>query len=256
MAGPVGKSVSLWLLPQGAPGMIVDDEFLDEKTNNYVLALAISADRVGLSYLDISTGSFRVTEAGRQDTAVEAALSLTPSEILLPASYQNNPDYIEFINEIGEIPVDGKIIEESGMQVKDIGGGCICCEVASTFAKTIYRLYKDFRPDHVLVEPTGVAVPHQVKLAARMGGRDAKISLGPAIVLFDATRPAELLDMDMLGQLVTTQVKDADMISISKVDAVDDASVEESIQQVRAVNAKAEIYHLSSFTGFMPNSVP
>lgn len=153
------------------------------------------------------------------------------------------------VNEIGEIPVDGKIIEESGMQVKDIGGGCICCEVASTFAKTVYRLYKDFGPDHVLVEPTGVAVPHQVKLAARMGGRDAKISIGPAIVLFDATRPAELLDLDMLGQLVITQVKDADMISISKVDAVDEASVEESIQQVRTHNSRAEIYRLSAFTG-------
>jgi G3E family GTPase len=101
----------------------------------------------------------------------------------------------------------------------------------------------------VLVEPTGVAVPHQVKLAARMGGRDAKISMGPAIVLFDATRPAELLDMEMLGQLVTTQVKDADVIAISKVDAVDDAAVGDSAQRVRAVNAKAEILNLSSFTG-------
>jgi G3E family GTPase len=153
------------------------------------------------------------------------------------------------VNEIGEIPVDGKIIEESGMQVKDIGGGCICCEVASTFAKTIYRLYKEFNPDHVLVEPTGVAVPHQVKLAARMGGRDAKISIGPAIVLFDATRPAELLDMDMLGQLVTTQVKDADVIAISKVDATDEAAVEDSAERVRELNAKAGMVNLSSFTG-------
>jgi len=153
------------------------------------------------------------------------------------------------VNEIGEIPVDGKIFEESGMQVKDIGGGCICCEVASTFAKTIYRLYKDFNPDHVLVEPTGVAVPHQVKLAARMGSRDAKISIGPAIVLFDATRPAELLDMDMLGQLVTTQIKDADVIAISKVDAVDEAAVSESAQRVREYNAKADICNLSSFSG-------
>jgi G3E family GTPase len=135
------------------------------------------------------------------------------------------------------------------MMVKDIGGGCICCEVAATFAKTIYRIYKDFSPDHILVEPTGVAVPHQVKLAARMGGRDAKISMGPAIVLFDATRPAELLDMEMLGQLVTTQVKDADIIAISKVDAVDDAAVGDSSQRVRAYNAKAEILNLSSFTG-------
>jgi G3E family GTPase len=153
------------------------------------------------------------------------------------------------VNEIGEIPVDGKIIEESGMRVKDIGGGCICCEVASTFAKTVYGLYKDFHPDHVLVEPTGVAVPRQVKLAAQMSGRDAKISLGPAIVLFDATRPAELLDMDMLGQLVVTQVKDADVVAISKVDAVDETATVEATQRVREFNEQAEILNLSSFTG-------
>ncbi|MFW2367080.1 MAG: GTP-binding protein [Desulforhopalus sp.] len=151
------------------------------------------------------------------------------------------------VNEIGEIPVDGKIMEESGMMVKDIGGGCICCEVASSFAKTLTLLYKSFKPDHVLVEPTGVAVPHQVKLAARMGGRDAKISLGPAIVLFDATRPAELLDMDMLGQLVTTQVKDADVLAISKVDAVEESAVADSAERIRDYNTRAPIVHLSSF---------
>lgn len=153
------------------------------------------------------------------------------------------------VNEIGEIPVDGRVIEESGMRMKDIGGGCICCEVAATFAKTLYGLYKEFRPDHVLVEPTGVAVPHQVKLAARMGGRDAKVSLGPAIVLFDATRPAELLDMDMLGQLVVTQVKDADIVAISKVDAVDDSAVAEAARKIGKLNERAEIINLSSFTG-------
>lgn len=151
------------------------------------------------------------------------------------------------VNEIGEIPVDGKVMEESGMQVKDIGGGCICCEVASSFAKTLTRLYRSFSPEHVLVEPTGVAVPHQVKLAARMGGRDAKISMGPAIVLFDATRPAELLDMDMLGQLVTTQVRDADIIAVSKIDAVTEKGVEDSTRRVREYNARAEMVKLSSF---------
>lgn len=153
------------------------------------------------------------------------------------------------VNEIGEIPVDGKIMEESGMRVKDIGGGCICCEVASTFAKTVYSLYKEFGPEHLLVEPTGVAVPHQVKLAARMSSRDAKISLGPAIVLFDATRPAELLDMDMLGQLVTTQVKDADVVAISKADAVSEKELADTAERVRNLNEKAEILQLSSFTG-------
>ncbi len=153
------------------------------------------------------------------------------------------------VNEIGEIPVDGKIIEETGLRVKDIGGGCICCEVAATFAKTIYALYREFNPDHVLVEPTGVAVPHQVKLAARMGGRDAKIALGPAIVLFDATRPAELLDMDALGQLVTTQVKDANVVAVSKVDAVDPGTLDGTESKIKELNPDAELLRLSTFSG-------
>jgi G3E family GTPase len=109
-------------------------------------------------------------------------------------------------------------------------------------------LSREFRPDHLLVEPTGVAVPHQVKLAARMGGRDAKISLGPAIVLFDATRPAELLDMEMLGQLVTTQVKDADVVAISKVDAVEEETLVATAAKLRELNEHAQIVRLSSFT--------
>jgi len=153
------------------------------------------------------------------------------------------------VNEIGEIPVDGKIIEESGMRVKDIGGGCICCEVAVSFGKTLVMLYRDFRPDHILVEPTGVAIPHQVKSAAKMGMRDAKLTVGVAIVLFDATRPAELLDMDMLGRLVINQVQDADVLAISKVDAVDDATRAEVSKRIREFNDRADIIYLSSFTG-------
>jgi G3E family GTPase len=153
------------------------------------------------------------------------------------------------VNEIGEIPVDGKVIEESGMQVKDIGGGCICCEVAVTFGKTLTMLYKSFNPDHVLVEPTGVAIPHQVKSAAKMGMRDAKVEVGAAVVLFDATRPAELLDLDMLGKLVVNQVQDADFLAISKVDAVDEAMLGDVAKRVKEYNDHAEIIFCSAFTG-------
>lgn len=34
------------------------------------------------------------------------------------------------VNEIGAIPVDGKVVQEYGLTVKDLGGGCICCQVA------------------------------------------------------------------------------------------------------------------------------
>ena len=153
------------------------------------------------------------------------------------------------VNEIGEIPVDGKIIEEGGMTVKDIGGGCICCEVAVSFGKTLVALYKQFNPDYVLVEPTGVAIPHQVKSAAKMGMRDAKLTVGSAIVLFDATRPAELLDMDMLGNLVVNQVRDADFLAISKIDAVDPSLLDDIARRVKEHNETAETVFVSAFTG-------
>ena len=44
------------------PGMIVDDTLLDGKTNNYVMSLATCNNAVGISCLDISTGTFRVSE--------------------------------------------------------------------------------------------------------------------------------------------------------------------------------------------------
>ena len=91
------------------------------------------------------------------------------------------------VNELGEIPVDGKVVEESELAVKTIGGGCICCEVSATFQRTLGILAREFSPDIVIAEPTGIAIPHQVKLVAAMGGRDYKVSLGPAIILFDAT---------------------------------------------------------------------
>ena len=53
----------------------------------------------------------------------------------------------------------------------------------------------------------------------------------------------------MLGQLVVTQIKDADIVAISKVDAVDEASKAESAGKIRELNEKAEILYISSFTG-------
>ena len=93
------------------------------------------------------------------------------------------------VNEIGEIPVDGQVVEKCGLKVKTLGGGCICCEIAFNFAGTLVMLYKSVNPDIVLTEPTGVAVPHRVKTAILMGGRDCEVSMGPAVVLFDAMRP-------------------------------------------------------------------
>ena len=160
------------------------------------------------------------------------------------------------VNEIGSIPVDGAVIEESGMKVKQLGGGCICCEIAQSFANTVTILGLEFKPDLLLVEPTGVAIPRQVKLVAKMGGRDTQVEVGPAIVLFDSSRPEELMDDELMGILVKSQLRDADIVVISKVDMVDRSRIEECKEMITEVIPKTPRFiEVSAIDGTGVNEV-
>ncbi|QTA92193.1 DNA mismatch repair protein MutS [Desulfonema magnum] len=79
------------------PGMIIENEFLDEKSNNYIFSIATQKGRgdvsvMGFSYLDISTGTFRVSESEDSDAVIDEMLRVSPKEILLPESLKN-PSY-------------------------------------------------------------------------------------------------------------------------------------------------------------------
>ena len=72
------------------PGMILENELLERSTHNYILALAVHERQVGLAYLDISTGTFRLTETDDRQAALEEALRIDPREILIAESAQTN----------------------------------------------------------------------------------------------------------------------------------------------------------------------
>jgi DNA mismatch repair protein MutS len=75
------------------PGMIIDDEFLDARANNFILAAAQAPGRWGLAYLDLSTGTFRVTESDALQAVVDESRRVAPREILLPESARAAADY-------------------------------------------------------------------------------------------------------------------------------------------------------------------
>ena len=84
------------------PGMIIDSEFLDERSNNFVLAFAHFEDLSAIAYLDISTGTFRVTESKDLRALIDETMRISPSEILLPASAKTDarcPSIIQALSE-------------------------------------------------------------------------------------------------------------------------------------------------------------
>jgi DNA mismatch repair protein MutS len=73
------------------PGMVVDAESLSPKENNYLLSLFAGGGEIwGVSYLDLSTGEFRVTELDGKDAAFAEVACVNPREILLPLPFRDN----------------------------------------------------------------------------------------------------------------------------------------------------------------------
>jgi DNA mismatch repair protein MutS len=76
------------------PGMLIENELLDERSNNYVLAIKCRDELTGLAFLDISTGAFRITESKDADVIIEEIQRISPREILLPESSKADPDFL------------------------------------------------------------------------------------------------------------------------------------------------------------------
>jgi G3E family GTPase len=154
------------------------------------------------------------------------------------------------VNDVGEVSVDGSVMQEYGLTVKDIGGGCICCQVAGSMLKTLELLANGPNPDIIIIEPTGMAVPKAIKETVLMlSVKKVTIEIGPTIVLFDMTRSEKLLTYDTLKRLITTQLKDADIIALSKVDMVSEEAIGHAGETVHLITPKADIIRLSTRTG-------
>ena len=80
------------------PGMILNEELLDKKSNNYLLALSKTNQFSAIAYIDISTGTFKTTQVLNTKSKfpqdlIDEALKVDPKEILLPSNFEKDPVY-------------------------------------------------------------------------------------------------------------------------------------------------------------------
>ena len=59
-------------------------------------------------------------------------------------------------NDFGDFSVDAALLREGGYQVREMNAGCICCSLTGDFTAALASLLKTYRPDVVLIEPSGV----------------------------------------------------------------------------------------------------
>ncbi len=92
------------------PGMILNEELLDKKSNNFLAAVCVCQGFAGLACLDISTGMFRTTEIqaanGRiPSTLIDEALKIDTREILMPASFKGDPSHRLLVQAFDQIQI-------------------------------------------------------------------------------------------------------------------------------------------------------
>lgn len=153
------------------------------------------------------------------------------------------------VNDIGDVSVDARFLEDHGLQARQIADGCICCQLSGQLSNTLARLFEAFQPELVLIEPTGVALPWKIKRASEFseGRAPTGITHAPVITLFDPSR-IELL-LKAVRRPVEAQLRDAQIIVINKVDAADAGQLARAREFVREVNASARVLEISALRG-------
>lgn len=153
------------------------------------------------------------------------------------------------VNEIGERGIDDQFMRRLGLSVWELLNGCICCTLAADLVTTLQTLDADYRPDLVILEPSGVAESGSILSALRYY-RGTPLEMVRTICLIDPQRLAILLEV--LTPLVTAQIRSADTLLINKVDVATPDEIAEARETVAAINPEARMVLASAKAGLEP----
>lgn len=123
------------------------------------------------------------------------------------------------VNEFGALPIDEDLIEAEGDDLISIAGGCICCSFGSDLTAALLKLANlQQRPDHVVIECSGVALPGAIAASISL---IAQYRHDGTVVLLDAETGQDQLRDDFIGDTIQRQINDADLILLTKSDLAD-----------------------------------
>ena len=140
-------------------------------------------------------------------------------------------------NEFGEIGIDGGFLKESGIEIKEINSGCICCSLVGDFASSINEIIEKFNPERIIVEPSGVGKLSDIISAIKEIQSDVKLNILATVV----DGPKAKVYLKNFGEFFINQVDAADTVIINKIDKLSDEKILEVVGLVKEKNPDANI---------------
>ena len=142
-------------------------------------------------------------------------------------------------NEFGEIGIDGGFLKDSGVEIREMNSGCICCSLVGDFGTSLKEVVDKYHPDRIIIEPSGVGKLSDVIKAVKDLHIENEIRLNSASTVADASKVK--MYMKNFGEFFNNQIEHAGTIILSRTQNVSEDKLKKALEMIRSLNADAHI---------------
>lgn len=142
-------------------------------------------------------------------------------------------------NEFGEIGIDGGFLKESGIEIREMNSGCICCSLVGDFGKSLKEVVDTYHPERILIEPSGVGKLSDVIKAVQDVAEQIDAKLNSFTTMVDVTKCR--IYSKNFGEFFSNQIEYAGAVILSRTDKAKQEKIEESVNILRGINAKSPV---------------
>lgn len=141
-------------------------------------------------------------------------------------------------NEFGQIGIDGGFLKDAGIEITEMNSGCICCSLVGDFGKALVKVLDEYKPDRILIEPSGVGKLSDVINAVKnIDAHDVELDGFTTVV--DAKKCK--MYQKNFGEFFDNQITYASCIILSHTSSLSQQKLSEAVELVRKFNESAPV---------------
>ncbi|MBR3901364.1 MAG: GTP-binding protein [Ruminococcus sp.] len=141
-------------------------------------------------------------------------------------------------NEFGQIGIDGGFLKDAGIEITEMNSGCICCSLVGDFGKALVQVLEEYKPDRIIIEPSGVGKLSDVIAAVRkIDSHDVELDGFTTVV--DAKKCK--MYQKNFGEFFNNQIEHASCVILSHTGGLSQEKIADAIEIVRKFNETAPI---------------
>ena len=121
-------------------------------------------------------------------------------------------------NEYGEVGIDGGFLKDSGIEIKELNSGCICCSLVGDFNRSLNEVIETYHPDRILIEPSGVGKLSDVMSSVKDMEKNHDVKLNALVTVANAMKATK--QMKAFGEFFNNQIENATTVVLSRTGAL------------------------------------